>query len=59
MNPQQALRKRRRPCRPDLQTQLESLLDQVWRSEGYWRLDDRIALAVRVASTQNSNKPLG
>ncbi len=27
---------------PDLQTQVESLLDQVWRSEGNWRLCDRI-----------------
>jgi hypothetical protein len=27
---------------PDLQTQLESLLDQVWRSEAEWRLYDRI-----------------
>ncbi len=58
MNPQQALRKRQRPSRPDLQTQLESLLDQVWRCEGSWRLDDRIALAVRVSSTQNRQQPL-
>jgi hypothetical protein len=27
---------------PDLQTQFESLLDQVWRSEAEWRLYDRI-----------------
>jgi hypothetical protein len=27
---------------PDLQTQLESMLDQVWRSEAQWRLYDRI-----------------
>jgi hypothetical protein len=27
---------------PDLQSQLESLLDQVWRSEADWRLYDRI-----------------
>ncbi len=26
----------------DLQTQLESLFDQVWRSEGDWQLWDRI-----------------
>ena len=31
---------------PDLQTQLEDLLNQVWVSEKEWRLDDRIALAV-------------
>ncbi len=28
--------------RPDLHTQLESLLDQVWRCEADWRLFDRI-----------------
>jgi hypothetical protein len=27
---------------PDLQTQFESLLDQVWRGEAEWRLYDRI-----------------
>ena len=27
---------------PDLQTQFESLLDQVWRCEADWRLYDRI-----------------
>lgn len=27
---------------PDLQTQFESLLDQVWRCEAEWRLYDRI-----------------
>ena len=27
---------------PDLQTQLEDLLHQVWRCEAEWRLDDRI-----------------
>jgi hypothetical protein len=26
----------------DLQTQLESLLDMVWRCERMWKLDDRI-----------------
>ncbi len=34
---------------PDLQSQLESILDQVWESEAEWRLDDRIALAIRVS----------
>jgi hypothetical protein len=33
---------------PDLHTQLESLLHEVWRCESSWRLDDRIALAVKV-----------
>ena len=27
---------------PDLQTQLESMFDQVWRSEDNWQLWDRI-----------------
>lgn len=31
---------------PDLHSQLESLLDQVWRSESDWRLWDRIDQAV-------------
>lgn len=31
---------------PDLHTQFESLLDQVWRSESDWRLWDRIDAAV-------------
>ena len=31
----------------ELETQLEDLLDVVWRCEREWRLDDRIALAVR------------
>ena len=33
---------------PDLQTQMESLLDEVWNCESTWRLDDRIALAIKV-----------
>ena len=33
---------------PDLQTQLEDLLNQVWMSEKEWTLDDRIALSQRV-----------
>ena len=31
---------------PDLHTQLESMLDQVWRSEADWRLWDRLDAAV-------------
>jgi len=31
---------------PDLQTQLESLFDQVWRSEADWLLWNRIDAAV-------------
>lgn len=31
---------------PDLHSQLESMLDQVWRSEADWRLWDRVDAAV-------------
>jgi hypothetical protein len=33
---------------PDLHSQLESLLDQVWRSESDWRLWDRLDAAVTI-----------
>lgn len=33
---------------PDLHSQLESLLDQVWRSESDWRLFDRVDAAVQL-----------
>jgi hypothetical protein len=32
---------------PDMHTQLESMLDQVWRSEADWRLWDRLDAAVK------------
>ena len=35
---------------PDLHTQLESMLDQVWRSESDWRLWDRLDAAVMLES---------
>jgi hypothetical protein len=41
------LRFKARSDAPDLQTQLESLLDQVWQSESDWRLWDRVDAAVR------------
>ena len=31
---------------PDLQSQLEELLDTVWDAEANWRLDDRIDLSL-------------
>ena len=40
------MRFKSRPDTPDLHTQLESLLDQVWRSESDWRLWDRVDAAV-------------
>ena len=33
---------------PDVQTQFETLLDQVWRCEAEWRFDDRLDLATRL-----------
>jgi hypothetical protein len=50
IDPEMIARKPRRPRSdgPDLHTQLESLLDEVWRCESTWRFDDRIALAVKV-----------
>jgi len=35
-----------RPAAPDLQSQLEELLDSVWDAEANWRLDDRIDLSL-------------
>jgi hypothetical protein len=42
---------------PDLHTQLESLLDQVWRSESDWRLWDRVDAAVRLESIRAKRAP--
>ena len=42
--------KRRVRAEPDLQSQLESLLDQVWRSEADWRLWDRVDALVMMES---------
>jgi hypothetical protein len=41
-------RQQRKDDTPDLQTQLEGILDAVWASEEEWRLDDRISLALAV-----------
>ncbi|MDQ6879616.1 MAG: hypothetical protein M3082_18340 [Candidatus Dormibacteraeota bacterium] len=38
------------PTNPDLHSQLESLFDQVWRSEADWRLWDRVDAAVMIES---------
>jgi len=43
---------------PDLQTQLESLLDQVWRSEGNWQLWDRIDATVAREVQREQRDPL-
>lgn len=34
--------KSKQSAQPDLQSQFESVLDQVWRSEADWRLWDRV-----------------
>lgn len=39
------VRFRTRSDAPDLHSQLESMLDQVWRSEADWRLWDRLDAA--------------
>jgi hypothetical protein len=49
--------RRQQSDQPDLQTQLESLLDEVWNCESTWRLDDRIALAVKVDSAGSGHLP--
>jgi hypothetical protein len=43
---------------PDLHTQLESLLDQVWRSESDWRLWDRIDAAEMLDSLREKRRKL-
>jgi hypothetical protein len=42
---------------PDLQTQLESLFDQLWRSEAEWRLWDRIDAAVEHEELRDQRTP--
>ena len=43
---------------PDLQTQLECLFDQVWRSEGNWQLWDRIDAMVAREAQREQRDPL-
>jgi hypothetical protein len=47
-NRSQRVRFRTKSDAPDLHTQLESLLDQVWKSESDWRLWDRLDAAVQL-----------
>jgi len=42
---------------PDLQTQLESLFDQVWRSEADWQLWNRIDAAVEQEVRREQRTP--
>ena len=39
---------RQPPETPDLQTQFEALLHEVWTREAQWRAEDRISLAARL-----------
>jgi len=41
---------------PDLRSQWESLLDQVWRSEAEWRLWDRLDAAVRIETIREERE---
>jgi hypothetical protein len=41
---------------PDLRTQWESLLDQVWRSEADWRLWDRLDAAGRIETSRQKRE---
>jgi len=42
---------------PDLQTQLESLFDQVWRSEADWQLWNRIDAALEDEELRHQRTP--
>jgi hypothetical protein len=44
---------------PDLLTQLEDLLAQVWRSEADWRFNDRLDLALKWTSVGRSARRSG
>jgi hypothetical protein len=41
---------------PDLHTQLETLLDQVWRSESDWRLWDRLDAVDKLDSLREKRR---
>ncbi|TMC53946.1 MAG: hypothetical protein E6J20_06035 [Chloroflexi bacterium] len=41
---------------PDLHTQLESMLDQVWKSESDWRLWDRLDAAVMLETLREKRR---
>ena len=44
---------------PDLQSQLESILDQVWKSEADWRLWDRLDAAVALETRRERRQKNG
>ncbi len=43
---------------PDLHTQLESMLDQVWKSEADWRLWDRLDAAVALEALREKRRKM-
>jgi hypothetical protein len=47
---------RKKSDAPDLHTQLESMLDQVWRSESDWRLWDRLDAVVRLETLREQRR---
>ncbi len=52
------VRSKPRSDAPDLHTQLEALLDQVWRSEADWRFWDRLdAAEAQEAARRNRATP--
>ena len=48
----------RRSDTPDLQTQLESLFDQVWQSEADWQLWDRIEVMAKLEAAKKKRESL-
>jgi len=50
------VRSRPKSDAPDLHTQLESMLDQVWRSESDWRLWDRLDAADMLESLREKRR---
>ena len=50
------MRSRPKSDAPDLHTQLESMLDQVWRSESDWRLWDRLDAADMLESLREKRR---
>jgi hypothetical protein len=47
------------PDASDLQTQLESLFDSIWKAESMWRLEDRISSTLRCERPESSEARRG
>lgn len=48
VKPRKVAKPVRKAERPDLQTQFEELLHQVWRCESDWRFDDRLDVQLKI-----------